>query len=215
MNKIIKDTLILLVITLVSGVSLGVVYHVTAEPRAEQKEKTKKEAYQNVFQEAQSFGKPLELDENKLNAYIAEADKNTKSMDSDNANAEINATIDEVVEALNESGEMLGYVITVTDYEAYGGKIQFSVGIRKDGTVNGISFLSISETPGLGMKSDEEDFKNQFQNKKAAYFKYTKNGSTAEEAVDALSGATITSNAVTNGATAAVYCFDYLMGGAQ
>lgn len=213
MNKIVKDTLILLVITLVSGVGLGLVYNVTKEPRAKQAEKVKMEAYQTVFTEADSFGTSLKLNKDELEKYIEEADKNTKASDADNANADINAVIDEAVPALDASGEVLGYVITVTDNEAYDGAVQFSVGIKNDGTVNGISFLSISETPGLGMKATEDSFLDQFKNKNVDYFKYSKTGASADEEIDALSGATITTNAIANGATAAIYCFDYITGG--
>ena len=80
-----------------------------------------------------------------------------KKMDTDevkaNGASDINADINEIMEAKDKDNNVLGYVITVTDNEAYDGKIQFSVGIKEDGTVNGIFFLSISETPGLGMKS--------------------------------------------------------------
>ena len=41
-----------------------------------------------------------------------------------------------------------------------------TVGIKNDGTVLGISFLSLSETPGLGMKANEDSFKNQLKIKK-------------------------------------------------
>lgn len=213
MNNIVKDTVILLVITLVSGLGLGFVYNITKAPRAEQAEKVKMEAYRTVFADADSFGDSLELDKEELDKYIAEADKKTKESDDSNANASINAVIDEVVPALDNSGEILGYVITVTDNEAYDGAVQFSVGIKNDGTVNGISFLSISETPGLGMKATEDSFTAQFADKSVDYFKYTKTGATADGEIDALSGATITTNAITNGATAAIYAFDYITGG--
>lgn len=55
-----------------------------------------------------------------------------------------NATVDEVYSAVMDGSEA-GYVITVTDKDGYGGDIQITVGIMSDGTVNGISFLSISE----------------------------------------------------------------------
>ncbi len=63
-----------------------------------------------------------------------------------------NATVDEVYSAVMDGSEA-GYVITVTDKDGYGGDIQITVGIMSDGTVNGISFLSISETAGLGMRA--------------------------------------------------------------
>ena len=63
----------------------------------------------------------------------------------------------EAVEAI-QGGETIGYVITSTDPNGYGGDIQVSVGIQSDGTVSGIAILSISETAGLGMKAAEPDF---------------------------------------------------------
>lgn len=211
MNNIVRDTFVLLIITLISGLGLGFVYNLTKAPRAVQDEKVKLEAYRTVFAEAESFGEPIEVSEDELNKYISAADEKTKKDDSNNTNADINAVIDEAVPALDENKEILGYVITVTDNEAYDGAVKFSVGIKNDGTVNGISFLSISETPGLGMKAAEDSFKSQFVNKNVDYFKYTKTGEAGDESIDALSGATITTNAVTNGATAAIYAFDYIM----
>ena len=55
----------------------------------------------------------------------------------------VDATVDEVCAV--DGGET-GYVVTVTDGEGYGGDIQITVGITADGTVSGVSFLSISET---------------------------------------------------------------------
>lgn len=55
-------------------------------------------------------------------------------------------TIDEIMVAEDASGETLGYAFTVTDSEGYGGDIQFAMGVQNDGTLNGISILSISET---------------------------------------------------------------------
>ena len=103
-----------------------------------------------------------------------------------------NATIDEVIKAKDKSGNDLGYIITVTDNEAYGGSLQMTVGIKDDGTVMGISFLSLSETPGLGMKAKDDDFMSQFSNKKVDFFKYTKSEAKADNEINAISSATIT-----------------------
>ena len=103
-------------------------------------------------------------------------------------------------------------MITVTTKEGYGGDIQFSVGVRTDGTLNGMSILSISETAGLGMRA-EEVLKPQFANKRAEVFAYTKSGAAAEDQIDAISGATITTNAVTNGVNAGLYYFRTQLGG--
>ena len=55
MNKIIKNTLILTVITVISGLLLGVVYGITKEPIAAAQENTKQEAFRSVLSDASSF----------------------------------------------------------------------------------------------------------------------------------------------------------------
>ncbi|MBR3644951.1 MAG: RnfABCDGE type electron transport complex subunit G [Lachnospiraceae bacterium] len=212
MKNIVKDTVILLLITLISGVALGAVYNVTKQPRAKQEELAENQAYKNVFPEAVSFEEYSDLGDD-IGEFITDMDKKTKEKDENNSNKDINAKIDSVVTALDKDGKSIGYVITVTDSEAYGGDIRFTVGISNEKVIKGISFLSIKETPGLGMRADEDEFKNQFKNKSVDYVKYTKSGASSDNDIDALSGATITSNAVTNGVNAAIYCFYYITGG--
>ena len=108
---------------------------------------------------------------------------------------------------------MLGYVITVTNHEGYGGDIKVSTGIFSDGTVKGIEMLSIGETAGLGMKATEDDFKDQFKDKLVELFTVTKSGSSNDSEIDALSGATITSNAVTNAVNSALVYYQNMLGG--
>ena len=55
MNSIVKDTLSITVITLVAGLALGIVQDITAGPIAQEQEKAKQEAYQAVFEDADSF----------------------------------------------------------------------------------------------------------------------------------------------------------------
>lgn len=193
MNSIIKNTVILTVITLVSGLLLGMVYQITKEPIANQLEKTKQAAYVAVFDDAASFeDSGLDL-------------SNEKSvLESENLTMQ---DVTEVVNALDESGNILGYVFGVTTHEGYGGDIVISVGIANDGTVKGVEILDISETAGLGMKATTPEFKAQFANKNVAAFAYSKTGATEANEIDALSGATITSNAMTNGVNAALCYF--------
>ena len=99
--------------------------------------------------------------------------------------------------------------------EGYGGDIQFAMGIQDDGTLNGISILSIGETAGLGMRANTDAFKDQFKDKNVDKFEYTKTGATADDQIDALSGATITTNAMTNGVNAGLCAFQYEKGGNQ
>ena len=89
------------------------------------------------------------------------------------------------------------------------------MGIQKDGTVNGISILTIAETAGLGMKANTDEFKNQFSGVNTQKFEYTKSGATADNQIDSISGATITTNAMTNGVNAGLCAFQYEKGGNQ
>ena len=122
------------------------------------------------------------------------------------------ARVEGVVLALDKEGNALGYVITVTDKEGYGGDISLTVGIKNNKTVNGISILTINETAGLGMKKKKKSFRKQFEDKKVDRFVYAKDA-VAENEIDVISGATITTNAVTNGVNTAIICFEYLTDG--
>ena len=119
------------------------------------------------------------------------------------------------MEAVDKNGDLLGYAFTVVSGEGYGGDIRFSMGVKEDGTVTGLSILSISETAGLGMNADTPEFKEQFVGEKTDRFVYTKKGASAKGEIDALSGATITTNAMTNGVNAGLCAFRVLEGGEQ
>ena len=192
MKSMMKDAAILFAITLIAGLLLGVVYEVTKEPIAIQQTKRKNEACKEVFQDAVNF-EALEL-----------------SMPETGEKA--SATINSVSAAVAEDGSTLGYVLDITTHEGYNGDIQFTMGIRMDGTVNGISLLSIAETPGLGMKA-EEVLKPQFAEKNVGQFTYTKTGAMTSDEIDAISGATITTNALVNGVNAGLECFKNELGG--
>jgi electron transport complex protein RnfG len=80
------------------------------------------------------------------------------------------------------------------------------MGVTLDGTLNGISLLSISETAGLGMRAGDV-LVPQFTDKNVESFTYTKTGSTSDSEIDAISGATITTKAVVNGVNAGLEYF--------
>ena len=120
--------------------------------------------------------------------------------------------VDSAVSADDASGNKMGYVINVTSHEGYVGDISISMGIDDQGTVKGIEILKISETAGLGMKAKEDSFKGQFKDKNVTQFSYTKSGASADFEIDAISGATITTKAVTNAVNAGLECFRSLGG---
>ena len=153
-NKIIKDALALTLITLVAGVALGGVYEITKDPIAKQEAQAKAEAYEQVFTDAAAF-EEVEMDDTLIQTIRDQLDQEGYKAQS----------IEEVMRAEDQSGETLGYAFTVVTSEGYGGDIQFSMGVQNDGTLNGISILSIGETAGLGMNADTPAFKDQFVGK--------------------------------------------------
>ena len=143
MNQIVKNTLALFTITAVAGLLLGAVYEGTKSARASQAEKTQQKAYQSVFETASGF-EEVSVDSAEDISYT-----------------EKEVVVNSAVKALDKDGGILGYVVTVTAKEGYGGNIKFSVGVDMDLKVTGISYLTIAETAGLGMKAKDSDFINQ------------------------------------------------------
>jgi len=198
--ELLKNTLIMLMIAVVAGGILGLVYEVTKEPIAQMEAKEKQMANRKVFMLADHFGE---------NIF-------TEDMVTDNFKTMYSGVdITEVLEALDNSGSVMGYVLEVVSHEGYGGDIVFRIGIDNEGIVNAISITSISETAGLGMRA-EEVLVPQFKNRSVSCFEVSKTGSTADNSIDAISSATITSKAVTGGVNAALLLFrESLMGGAD
>ena len=201
MKSMLKDAAVLLLITLVAGLALGFVYQITKEPIALAEEKAAKEAYGEVFPAANDF-QEMEL--------IWPEDENWQSTWNESGFEAVELV--NLLQALDKDQNLLGYVITVTSHEGYGGDITFTMGISLDGTLNGISILDISETAGLGMNA-ESVLKPQFANKKVQSFTYTKQGAVSEGQIDAISGATITTNAFTNAVNGGLYYFQTQLGG--
>ncbi len=197
-KKIVHDALILTAFTLVLGFLLGAVYEITKEPIAAAEKAALDEAYKVVFADAASFEEDSEFDEAKAAEILA----------ADYSKDEITA----VNKALDASGSVLGYVINVTSHEGSQADISFSVGIQNDGTLNGYSITAISETPGLGVLVQEEPFYSQFEGKAEETYTVVKTVPAADNEIQAVTGATISSRAVTNGVNA---CLEYFRSALQ
>lgn len=118
------------------------------------------------------------------------------------------ATVGEVFEGLDGSNEV-GYTIK-SEPSGYGGKIELTIGIGKDGKITGVNVGNNSETPGLGAKSQEPAFYGQYKGKEAKELEVIKSGNPSGNQIKAISGATITSKAVTSGVNDAIKVFDVL-----
>ncbi len=200
-----KDISILVVITLAAGLLLGLAYGITKDPIAHAQAEAKAKAQKAVMPDADSFNVLYTADGNEgevlpdtVSAAISDAGIDT-------------TTVSQIDEALDENGERMGYVVTSSNPEGYGGDVEIMSGIVHDEeeglTIQGISFLSLSETAGMGMRAKDEEFSGQFEGLKLvedALVSYVKDGANEPNEIDAISGCTITTSAVTDNVNAAL-----------
>lgn len=200
MQVMLKEAGILTAITLIAGLLLGFVYELTKEPIKVQQEKAVQQACMAVFPgNADMRFEPLQ---------------SVPSTELQEELAGNGVTIGSMYEAVDASGNLAGHVIETASSEGYGGKIILYVGVTSDGVLNNVSILSISETPGLGMQA-EKVLLPQLSGKAVEQITYTKTGSTSDSEIDAISGATITTKAVTNAVNGALKAAAQLRGGAD
>ena len=149
--------------------------------------------YRGVFPEASSFEESSEINLEECNVQLA-------------TTAFGGVGVENVMVAKDDAGSDLGYVVNSYSNDSYGGKVAISVGIKEDGSITAIGFREISDTPGLGLKAKEDAFRTQYDGKNAAELTVVKGGNAGDAEINAISGATITSKAVTNAVNAALYC---------
>ena len=106
-------------------------------------------------------------------------------------------TIDHITGAYNGT-TFLGYCVEVTS-NGFGGAIHLIVGVDVYGSITGVSILDHAETTTLGANASDPDFLNQYIGKSGSI---TVNKGT--NAIQAVTGATITSEAVTQGINTAL-----------
>ena len=92
-----------------------------------------------------------------------------------------------------KGGELVGSAIRSYSSKGYGGDVWLMVGLLPDGKINNIAVLEHKETPGLGTKMNDIEFKEQFLGKLPGEFDLNVKKDNGD--VDALTGATITTRA--------------------
>ncbi|MBP6062919.1 MAG: RnfABCDGE type electron transport complex subunit G [Fusobacteriaceae bacterium] len=90
----------------------------------------------------------------------------------------------------DEAGNLVGYVVSASE-NGYAGAIDFVLGIDKEGKITGLDIVGSQETPGLGSKINNQDWKNLWVGRDSQY-KFNKS-------VDAFAGATISPECTYNG----------------
>lgn len=181
---IVQLVVVLGLITFICALLLGVVNSVTKDKIAQNNEDTRNEAMAVIMQDAETF-EAVEVGEE----WTAPADKSQPP-------------ISGVYEA-QAGGETIGYCVEVKP-SGFGGELTMIVGINMDGTVAGAQVTEHGETPGLGAKAQTDpNWITQFAGQPAdGSLAVTKDGGT----INAITGSTITSRAVTLGVNTAANC---------
>ena len=191
-STIIHDAIALFAISLGCILALSFVYEITKAPILQQAMNKKLEAYQVVYQNAVNLKEDTELIEQAANVNMA-------SLDSSFATAKI----DEVNQAYDGNDNLIGYIVKVSN-RGYSGKITMVLGYSVEGEVQGLEIIEINDTAGLGDRVTEAEFRNQFVNKTADKFVTSKTGATADNEINAITGATMSTNGVVDGVNAAI-----------
>ncbi len=188
MNKTIKLGLILLAFTAIAAGILGLLHQTTKEIIADVKVQANNEARKEVLPEGTEF---KELDK-------AELEKATGGSE----------LVEEIYEGL-DNGNVVGYTIK-TVVSGYSGPVVIMTGIDTEGIISGMKVVSNTETPGLGANSSNPEFQDQYSKKPAQGEIVVVKAAPTDTQIQALTGATITSKAVTTGVNEAIKAYENL-----
>lgn len=179
-NEIVRLGIILLIITAIAAALLGFVNEITFPVIDAQIIEANNLARKSILKEADNF----ELIEEDFGVDIIEVYKGLKGR------------------------ELIGYTIK-TNPKGYGGPVEVTTGITVDGVISGVSLGTMNETPGLGAKAKDAAFINQYNDKLInGNIVVIKNGTPGDDEIVAISGATITSVAVTSGVNKSIEVYN-------
>lgn len=112
-------------------------------------------------------------------------------------------------------GSIVGYVFE-TSAKGYGGDINVMTGISENGDITGVVILDQAETPGLGANIIKESFTEQYQQSvPERSLEVVKNQAAGSGEVEAVTGATISTNAVTNAVNEAIEMYKEARGASE
>ncbi len=185
MKEVLKLGSMLLIICVIAAILLGMTYEFTIDQITAQRQAINEQARKEVLGDADEF-KPV--------------DEDILKQITDN-----NDVIQEVF-AGYKNGNIIGYAIKATP-QGYGGPVEVITGIDVDGNISGVRVGNHTETPGLGASATNPEFYSQYDNKTASMDLKVVKANPNEDEIQALSGATITSVAVTDGVNYSIEAF--------
>lgn len=157
-SSMMKDAVILCVITLVLGAVLAGVYTLT-KGRIERAQATaNNEACEAVIASGDAVKNTVATGE--AAKFLQTHDLSNQEVKEGEASGDLLSTYVDIQEIHPTKDG--GYVYLADARKGYGGKISFALGIDKYGATTGISITSQSETAGLGAKCEDEDFEKRF-----------------------------------------------------
>ncbi|MBO4367039.1 MAG: FMN-binding protein, partial [Clostridia bacterium] len=146
-KTILKNTLSLVLITLVAALCLAGIYQLTKDTIAVSEAAERMESFRVVYPEADSFE---QLPETVLKDWNG---------------AHPGAELLDGYATLDKDGNKTGIVLSSVSHNGYGGDVTLSIGIKNDGTVTGVKVTSMSETSGLGANCTKPEWVAQFTGK--------------------------------------------------
>lgn len=188
MKEIIKLGLILFGISFIAAIALQTTEQVTAAPIQAQIDAANELARKDVFPEADAFEAidPATLDELKADYDI----------------------LQEVFYA-KKGSDVIGFVIKTTP-SGFSGAIEVVTGIGNDDKLTGVRVGNMTETPGLGDLAKKPEFYEQYAGMAATGEIGVAKSAPGETEIQALTGATITSRAVTLGVNTAIQIVEFI-----
>jgi electron transport complex protein RnfG len=173
----IKLGVILFLITAIAGILLGLAYEVTKEPIAKQAESSSM-AVAEILPQAKAVKK-----------------------------ADVSIPKDSIVKQVSagyDGDKLVGYAVRV-NAKGFHGDIDMVLGISLDDKIQGIKIIAQTETAGLGANIVKPDFTSQFKGKPIENpIEVVKSGASADNQVDAVTGATLSSKGVVSGINTAI-----------
>lgn len=189
MREMLPLVITLTLIAAVAGFALALVNSVTEEPIAKAEREATLRAIRTVL--------PPFDDDHLVSVTLGEGEEAR-----------------EIFIARNTEGELVGFALVSVSKNGYGGDLEVMLGIMPEGDdfkIHKIEILRHAETPGLGTKVTQDKFKSQFEgvNYSNLTFAVKKDnpGSPDKPPIDGVTGATISSRAVTEAADAGLTYF--------
>jgi len=172
-------------ICLICAILLAVTYELTKGPIAKQEETAAFERMSGIFPDGKTFN-PVEIDEDLKNSMT-----------------DSGCDCDEIHEALDAEGNVLGYVFVTRSF-GYAGNVIVTSGFTPDGSVIQVIATAPEETPKLGKEVEKRSFTDQYKGIATGEYAGSDSG------IQMISGATISSKAVSTAFNRAVDAFDML-----